>query len=246
MRPSGRLRANPVLQAVAVAGLLLGAGCAPEPAGEQAEVIKDLYDVFGIVAAVVFVVVVGLIATAIVRFRERPGDESERADLPEQTRGNVKLEVVWFAVPQIIVVVLFVLSMLAQNDVNAEAEDPDVTVETVAFQWGWRFTYPEHDISIEGTPQEPAQVVVPVDRDLRFELEAADVDHAFYVPKFLIKRDVIPGRLNQLDVTIDETGTYEGVCAEFCGVLHDRMTFTVRAVSPESFERWADNVGEGS
>ena len=249
MRPSGRLRTSPALRSPVVAGaFLIFSGCAPEPAGEQAEAIKGLYDIFGVVAAVVFVVVVGLIGVAIVRFRERPRDDGTQGagGLPKQTRGNVRLEVLWFAVPQAIVIALFVLSMVTQSDVNAEAEDPDVTIETVAFQWGWRFTYVDQDITVEGRPQDPAEVVVPVDRDLRFDLEAADVDHAFYVPRFLIKRDVIPGRLNHLDVTIDDAGTYKGVCAEYCGVMHDRMTFTVRAVSPESFEQWAENAQEGS
>jgi cytochrome c oxidase subunit 2 len=126
--------------------------------------------------------------------------------------------------------------MLAQNDVNAEVEDPDVTIETTAFQWGWRFEYQEHDITISGTPEDPPEMVVPVDRNLSFILRASDVDHAFYIPRFLIKRDVIPGKTNQLDLSIEEPGVYEGLCAEFCGLLHDRMTFTVRAVSPSEFE----------
>lgn len=195
--------------------------------------MTGLYRLFGITAGVIFIIVVGLIGWAIFRYRAKPGD-----GLPEQFRGNAKLEILWFAVPQTIVIVLFVLSMLAQNEVNATVGDPDVRIETVAFQWGWRFTYPDAGVTIVGTPQDPAEVVVPIEQDISFELEARDVNHAFYVPRFLIKRDVIPGRVNRIDVRIDEEGTFQGVCAEFCGLLHDRMTFTVRAVSMEGFESW--------
>lgn len=233
MPPPGRALPLRIRLVVAVVVPLVLGGCAPEPASDRATAVKDLYDVFTVVASGVFVVVVGLIGWAILRYRAKPGDE-----LPKQTRGNVKLEIVWFAIPQIIVVVLFVLSMLAQNKVNAEVEDPDVTIETVAFQWGWRFNYADHDVTISGTSEDPPEIVVPVDSELRFTLEASDVDHAFYIPKFLIKRDVIPGRTNQLDLSIEEPGVYEGLCAEFCGLLHDRMTFTVRAVEQDEFDDW--------
>lgn len=214
-------------------------GCAPDPASDSATSVKGLYNIFSVVAAGVFLVVVGLIAWAILRYRAKPGE-----DLPKQTRGNVKLEIVWFAIPQVIVIGLFAISMLAQNEVNAVVEEPDVTIETVAFQWGWRFDYGEHEVTILGTSEDPPEVVVPVDSDLRFLLRAGDVNHAFYVPRFLIKRDMIPGKTNQLDLSIEEPGTYEGLCAEFCGLLHDRMTFTVRAVSPESFETWVERERE--
>jgi cytochrome c oxidase subunit II len=197
--------------------------------------VSDLYRFFGIAAAVIFVVVVGLIGWAIIRYRNKEGDA-----LPEQFRGNVKLEILWFAVPQVIVIGLFVASMLTQNQVNATVGDPDVRIETVGFQWGWRFTYPDAGVTIVGTPQDPAEVVVPVGEDISFELEARDVNHAFYVPRFLIKRDVIPGRVNRIDLRLDEAGTYKGACAEFCGLLHDRMTFTVRAVSPDAFDSWLE------
>ncbi len=222
--------------ALVVVAVLAAGGCAPEPATDEATAVKGLYEIFGVIAGGVFVLVVGLLAWVTLRYRARQGDE----ELPKQTRGNVKLEIVWFAIPQVIVVVLFVLSMIAQNEVTAQVEDPDVTIETTAFQWGWRFDYAELGIRVVGTAQDPPELVVPVERDLRFVLLASDVDHNFYVPRFLIKRDVIPGKVNQLEFSIDEPGTYDGLCAEFCGLLHDRMTFTVRAVSPESFEEWVE------
>ncbi|MDQ3916720.1 MAG: cytochrome c oxidase subunit II [Actinomycetota bacterium] len=216
---------------VAAAGT---AACAPDPAGEQGAAVKDLYDVFFYVAAVVFTVVAGLIAWSIVRFRRKPGDDG----LPRQTKHNLALEITWFAIPTAIVIGLFVLSAGALQDVNDEHPDPFVTVRVDSFQWGWRFTYAGEAVVVEGLPERPAEIVVPVGEPLRFDLLSTDVVHSFYVPRFLVKRDAIPGETNRIDYTIREEGTYAGECAEFCGVLHDRMLFTVKAVPVEDFEDW--------
>lgn len=217
--------------AAAVAGT---AACAPEPAGDQGAAVKDLYDVFFYVAAGVFVVVAGLIGWSIVRFRKKPGDDAA----PLQTKHNLALEITWFALPTVIVVVLFVLSAGALQDVNDEDAAPAVTVRVEAFQWGWRFAYEGEAVAIEGLPEDPARIVLPVDVPVRFDLRSRDVVHSFYVPRFLIKRDTVPGETNRIDYVIREEGTYDGKCAEFCGVLHDRMPFTIEAVPVEEFERW--------
>ncbi|MDQ3956969.1 MAG: cytochrome c oxidase subunit II [Actinomycetota bacterium] len=216
--------------AVAAAGLT---ACAPEPAGSQGGAVKDLYEIFFAVAAVVFVVVAGLIGWSIVRYRRTPGDDA----LPAQSKHNLALEITWFAIPTAIVVVLFVLSAQTLGDVNEE-HDPVVTVTVTAFQWGWRFAYEGEAVVVEGLPQEPAEIVLPVDLPIRFDLRSSDVAHSFYVPRFLIKRDAIPGSTNRLDYTIRAEGTYGGECAEFCGVLHDRMPFTISAVPVEEYEEW--------
>ncbi|HEV2756443.1 MAG TPA: cytochrome c oxidase subunit II [Actinomycetota bacterium] len=216
---------------VAAAGM---AACAPDPAGEQGAAVKDLYDVFFYVAAVVFAVVAGLIAWSIVRFRGKPGDD----ELPRQTKHNLALEITWFAIPTAIVIGLFVLSAGALQDVNDEHPDPYVTVRVDSFQWGWRFTYDDEAVVVEGLPERPAEIVLPVGEPLRFDLLSSDVVHSFYVPRFLVKRDMVPGETNRLDYTIREAGTYTGECAEFCGLLHDRMLFTVKAVPVEDFEAW--------
>jgi cytochrome c oxidase subunit 2 len=224
-------RARLAALVAAVAGT---AACAPDPAGDQGATVKELYDVFFYVAAVVFAVVAGLIGWSIVRFRGKPGDPAE----PPQTRHNLALEITWFAIPTVIVVVLFVLSAGALQDVNEEHPDPVVTVRVDAFQWGWRFVYEGEAVAIEGLPQQPAEIVLPVDQPLRFDLRSRDVVHSFYVPRFLVKRDTIPGEENRIDYVIRDEGTYDGACAEFCGVLHERMLFTIEAVPLEDFEEW--------
>lgn len=200
---------------------------------EEGQGINRLYDIFFWVAAGVFLITAGLIGWSIVRYRAKPGDN----ELPEQFHQNLPLEITWFAIPQIIVVVLFVLSAIALGQVNDQEDEPDTTLIVTGYQWGWRFEYEGTDVEILGTPEEPAEVMVPTG-EIAFVLRSADVIHNFYVPRFLMKRDVLPDRENRFDVRIEQTGTYPGVCAEFCGLLHDRMTFSIEAVAPDEFESW--------
>jgi len=231
---------RPILLAVVLA--LLAAGCAPSPVTVEGERVKFLYDLFLVVATVVFVIVAGLIGWSIVRYRARPGD----GELPPQWHQNVVLELVWWAIPSLLVIVLFILSAGVLADVDDTSGSEPLTVEVTGFQWGWRFTYLDSGVTLVGLPRDPPQVHVPVGRDVTFLLDSPDVVHSFYVPRFLLKRDVVPGRQNRIDVTIDEEGVYAGVCGEFCGLLHEEMVFTLVAEQDEAFEAWlADQAGAG-
>jgi len=223
-----------------LAAMAVAAACAPESVTEQGKDVNRLYDFFTVAAAVIFTITAGLIAWTIARYRGR-GQE----DLPEQWHSNVPLEIFWFAVPSVIVVVLFLVSMSSLNVVEEKAETPQVSVTVEGFQWGWRFSYEAEDVVVSGTAQNPPEIVVPVNESVSFEVTSADVIHAFYIPKFMFKRDAIPGRTNRFDVTIEEPGTYEGKCAEFCGLLHEDMNFTVTAVERAEFDRWLDEQRGG-
>lgn len=214
---------------------LLWGGCAPRAGSSAGSSVNDLYDLFFVIAAVIFAIVTGLIAWSIIRYRARPDDD----DLPPQINANIPLEVLWFAIPTVIVVVLFVMSFGTLNEVNEEAPSggDGVVVDVEGFQWGWRFSY-ENGPVIESLPDSPAEIMVPIGRPVTFFLDSPDVIHSFYIPRFLLKRDVVPGQTNRLDVTIDEAGNYGGVCAEFCGLLHHQMDFTITAVGAPEFERW--------
>lgn len=232
MRPWRRLQ-----PALVLGGICLGApGCAPSAASREGVAVSGLYEVFLGVAAVIFVTVAGLITWSIVRFRAKPGDE----ELPEQFHRNLKLELTWFAIPQIIVVVLFIMSALVLSKINAEAPHPTVTVRVEGYQWGWRFHYQQEDIELVGTPGDQPTIVLPVGAPIAFELTSSDVVHSFWVPRFLMKRDMVPGQTNRLDVTIEEPGLYSGACTEFCGLLHEKMSFKLRAVTAEQYETWVD------
>jgi len=216
-----------------LAVLAVVVACAPESVTEQGKDVNRLYDFFTVAAAVIFTITAGLIAWSIARYRGRAGD-----DLPEQWHSNVPLEIFWFAVPSVIVVVLFIFSTSSLNVVDEQVDDPQVTVTVEGFQWGWRFSYEGEDVVISGTAQDQPEIVVPVDETVSFQVTSADVIHSFYIPKFLFKRDAIPGRTNRFDVTIEEPGTYDGKCAEFCGVMHEDMNFKVTAVERDEFDRW--------
>ncbi len=226
---------QPLIWTAACAAVTLSA-CVPSPADVQGESVERLYTIFFIVAAVVFALVAGLIAWSLVRYRARPGDE-----LPKQFDRNLKLELTWFAIPLATVIVLFILSAGVLGEVNAENSDPFVTVNVEGYQWGWRFTYEGSGVEVIGDADDRPEIVLPVGRPLTFTLDSADVVHSFWVPRFLIKRDMVPGQQNSISLTVSEAGVYRGVCTEFCGLLHSKMNFVIRAVQPAQFEVWLEN-----
>jgi cytochrome c oxidase subunit 2 len=144
------------------------------------------------------------------------------------------------------VIGLFVSSAVVLDRVNDEGDDP-IIIGVEAFQWGWRFTYEDDDVSVISRPDDPAAISVPVDQPITFVITANDVVHSFYITEFLLKRDAIPGRTNRLPITIEQEGTYGGRCAEFCGLLHYDMPFTIDAVPEDEYELWLDEqAGEQS
>ncbi|MGH2602660.1 MAG: cytochrome c oxidase subunit II [Dehalococcoidia bacterium] len=243
--PRSRLPRGGVCRHLVLGALLvLLAGCGallpPEAATEQGREVRGLYGLVLALAAIVFVGVEGFIVYAVLRYRRRRGDDV----LPPQHHGNARVEVVWTAIPAAIVVVLFALSTQTLAKIETRAADP-LTVEVEAFQWQWTFRYP-NGYATTGTIDNPAEMVVPVGRPIRLVMWSVDVIHSFYVPAFLVKRDTLPlteGQApNELELTITEPGVYRGQCAEFCGLLHSKMTLTVRAVPEAEWLAWAAQV----
>jgi cytochrome c oxidase subunit 2 len=214
----------------------------PGGATKQGQDIFDLWHVFMITGIVVAAIVYGLIAWSLIRYRRRRADADDA--LGRQFRVNVPLEIIYTAIPVLIVVVLFVLSFRTEDRVDALTPAPDVTLHAQAFAWGWRFSFEDptrftvvSDPSGEGVPG--PTIELPRGRTVRVILTSDDVIHAFWVPEFLFKRDAIPGRTTSFDLTPSRDGTYHGVCAEFCGLNHAYMTFTVKVVDPTAFDAWA-------
>ena len=221
----------------------------PQAVTDRGEHIRQLYDlVFGI-AVVIFFVVEGLIIWTVVRYRRKPGDD----ELPPQTHGNAVAEVVWTVVPTLIVAVLFVASWLTLNTVDAASAQPQMKVRATAAQFLWSFQYLPNDYDpvtnkdakplLEITePEGPdGGLTLPVGRTIHLYLQSPDVIHAFYVPQFLFKRDVVPGRINSFEFTIkdeDAGGTFHGQCAELCGEGHNKMHFDVHALAGADFDTW--------
>ena len=207
------------------------------PATDRSHSVRSLYDIVFYIAVVIFVLVEGLIAWTVLRYRRKPGDD----ELPAQTHGNNLVEVIWTAVPTAIVLFLFVLSWQTLNTVDATTSS-DVRIRAVASRFQWQFDYLDSSGNLlftQALPQgEDGGMVVPVGEPIQVSLRSPDVIHAFYVPQFLFKRDVVPGKENVFDFTVDEPGTYRGQCAELCGAFHGSMVFEVRAIGASEFDAW--------
>ena len=239
---------------VPMAVLALAAGCGmipPEPKTDAAKSVFTLYNIVFAMGVAVFLGVEGFIVYSVVRYRRR----DDR--LPPQTHGNTLIEIIWTAIPTVIVLILFVLSVVTLQTVEATSDPAagGIDIEVDGFQWQWQFRYlddddnPDNDVSIVGSPAAPPVMVVPVGEPVRLTLMSRDVIHSFYVPQFLIKRDLIPFpegvTPNKLEFTVSEEGTYHGQCAEFCGDLHAQMTFSVQAMPRAEFIRWLADAKAG-
>src|SRR5919198_1016272 len=209
----------------------------PTPDGRQA---RALYDVFFVGGAIVVVLIWVLLAWVVIRYRRR----DDR--LPRQDRGSLPIQVAWAVIPLVVVLGLFALTFQTMSQIQATSPAAGVNVHVWAFRWQWRFDYPDNGITIIGTRDSDPEIVVPVNTPVAVTLDAVDVNHSFYVPLFLFKRDAIPGMTNRFDFTVEAAGTYRGQCAEFCGVFHDAMLFSVRAVSAAEFEQWVAGQAQPS
>ena len=238
-----QIRTTAVLAVLAVLGLST-AGCLPSPATSEAREVARLYGTFLLIAALVAIVVLGLAIFAIVRYRAGPGDE----ELPPQVHGNLKLEAIWTGIPLVTIVGLLVLTVLVLGSFDAAVRaNAAVDVRVTGFRWGWRFSYPNDGVVVEGLGTAGPELYVPVGENVRVTLTGEDVIHSFYVPQFLFKQDAVPGRENQFAFTVDEPGRYGGQCAEFCGIYHSKMPFTVVAVPRAEYDAWlATHQGVGS
>lgn len=188
---------------------------------------------------VVAVVMYALIIVPALLWRRRGAND----ELPPQFNRNPRWAVVYIGLPLVLVGVLFVPSYERERSVDALAPSPYATVDVTAFRWSWRFAYRAKGVSVVGTPRTPPTLVLPVGKTTQINLSSADVDHDFWVPAFLFKRDALPGYENRFDVTPTRLGDYRGLCAQFCGLDHAYMTFFVRVVPVSTYDRWLAGKG---
>ncbi|MFC7733002.1 aa3-type cytochrome oxidase subunit II [Actinomadura keratinilytica] len=219
----------------------------PEPISEQAERMLTLWQGSWIAAFAVGGVVWGLIIWAVLFHRKRSDD------LPPQVRYNLPIEILYTAVPFVVIGVLFYFTARDQDYVEKidNKTPPAVTVDVIGFQWSWQFDYKEKDASgrertvasVVGVPVAPDSdnkpvLTIPSGERVRIRLHSNDVIHSFWVPALLYKKDVMPGYTNEFEFTATKTGTYEGRCAELCGVDHSRMLFQLRVVTPQQYDQF--------
>jgi cytochrome c oxidase subunit 2 len=196
-----------------------------------------------IVGGVVFL----LILWTVLRYRKR-SDE-----MPRQFHENVPIEVIYTVVPILIVAFLFFFTVITENKVDAiqpldarvtATGKPVINITVTAFQWGWRFDYPDLNVGVAGeTTNGPEnhgpQMVVPTGQTVQITLVSDDVIHGFYVRDFNFSRYALPGVVNHFDLDVLNNGTYFGQCTQICGLYHSEMLFSVRSVSPTAFGVWA-------
>lgn len=236
------LRLLPLL--LAVSFLLSGCGkqgvSALEPQGPVGHDQAWLM-LFSLAIMVIVVLVVGFLFTyALVRFRKRPGQEDV---IPEQTEGNMKLEILWTVIPVILLAILAVPTVaktFSLSDTSTPKGQKVVTVNVTAHQYWWEFEYPDLGIT---TAQD---LYIPTGTKVVFNLTSKDVVHSFWVPGLGGKQDANPGINNHLWLKADTEGTYKGRCAELCGQSHALMYFNVKAVSPQAFKQWTADMKKGA
>jgi cytochrome c oxidase subunit 2 len=219
----------------------------PIPATKEAQHIFDLWAWSWLAAMATGVLTWGLMFYVFIKYRRR-----SEAEVPVQTRYNLPIEIFYTVAPVMMVIVFFFYTVQTQDDVlhapkdltaaNAQA---DVNVTVVGQQWSWTFNYTKgaSDTSTGAVWESGTTEVAPTlwlvkDRSVSFDLYSPDVIHSFWVPNFLFKMDVIPGRqkYNHFTFTPTREGTFDGRCAELCGVYHSRMLFKVRVTDQATFD----------
>ncbi|WP_343560292.1 cytochrome c oxidase subunit II [Kiloniella sp. b19] len=208
--------------------------------------ITNLYDLLFIIITVITLLVLALLIFVMVRFNHKANPT------PSTNSHNTLLEIVWTAVPVLILVVIAIpsLKLLYAADRNPDTE---MTIKAIGHQWYWAYEYPDHgDFTFdaymipeadlkEGQPRLLATdnaVVVPVNTKIRLLVTAGDVIHSFAMPAFGVKLDGVPGRINETWFEVTEPGTYYGQCSEICGTGHSFMPIEVRAVEKAEFDAW--------
>lgn len=199
-----------------------------DTAGPVADKEKTLFWVILGFATVVFVGVEAALIYSIIRFRERPGTPN-----PRQLHGNLTIEIIWTAIPALILFVVLGFTIQTLFAVAAQPAGKAIQVRAVGHQWWWEFYYPDYNITTADT------LVIPTGETIQVSLFSNNVIHSFWVPALTGKTDLVPGHDNQKWFQADRPGTYVGQCAEYCGTQHAHMNFEVVAVNTmQDFNTW--------
>jgi len=244
-------------------------GLLPVAASSDAGDVDELFNFMMTIATGLFLLVEGVLVYSVIKFRRKKGDTTDGPPI----EGNVPLEIVWTAIPTVIVFILSIYSFeiynrmggldpMAAGDPGPQmahvdhgsqlvALDPEqknialglgispdsdqgiapLEVKVNGIQYAWVFTYPESGV-ISG------EIHVPIDRPVALNMTAGDVIHAFWLPEFRIKQDVIPGRETKLVFTANKIGEYPVICAELCGAYHGGMKTKLYVESESDYQQW--------
>ena len=200
----------------------------PTSASREFDRIQDIYWLATWISVGIFSLVTAVVIFSVWKWRVSDDDDADGPPI----HGHTGLEILWTAVPAVLVIVIGVMSavVLAQN---GRAGDAPLEVRAVGQQFAWRFEYPDEDIR-------SGELVLPVGVQARFTMEALDVIHSFWVPEFGQKMDAVPGIETAIFVTPTRTGEFAVVCTELCGLGHATMRAKARVVSEADFEAWLE------
>src|SRR3954471_10819490 len=207
----------------------------PARAAKEAKHIDTLWDVLLIASVPVFVLVEVVVLYCVVRVRMRPGEELK--DGPP-IHGNTTLEIVWTAIPAILLVALCTYAYVVLTNVE-KAQANTMHIRVMGQQFTWTFFY-----NRDGKQVASPQLYVPVGQPVKFTIQSRDVLHDFWVPAFRMKIDAVPGIDTSIVVTPNRAGTYPVVCAELCGLGHSTMRQTAHVVSRQDFDAWLRKLGQ--
>ena len=220
------------------------------------EVAQDVYSMHAFVTilmAIITLFVLGLLIWVCYKY------SANKNKNPSKTVHNTIVEILWTAIPVLILVVIAVPSfkLLYKQDVIPE---PDLTIKAIGYQWYWGYEYPdngnftyeafmlqskdelEEDKPFKRMLTTDTKVVVPVNKIVRMQVTAADVLHSWAIPAFGVKTDAVPGRLNETWFKAEKTGIYYGMCSELCGVNHQSMPIEIHVVTQEKFDIWVEEA----
>jgi cytochrome c oxidase subunit 2 len=214
----------------------------PAPAAEEAVIIDDAFRILMILGLPVLAFVVAVLVYSLFRFRVR----AETAEDGPPIRGSAAVYLAWLLITSGLAIAVLIhpgITGIAELRANPTA---DLIVQVSAEKWNWTYTYPEYGLTIE----KAEELVLPVDTRVKFEIEATDVLHSFWIPAFRMKIDAVPGKTTTLYVTPTMTGTFDDdsnlrvQCAELCGTGHARMRTSVVVTELEEFETWLAETAE--
>ncbi len=210
------------------------------------EHLYNLHSALLILITVISIFVLCVMTYICLRFRR------SKNPVPSKTTHNTLLEIIWTTIP-IVILVTIAIPSLRLHYYMQQPVDAEMTVKVVGYQWYWHYDYPDHggfgfDSYIKkGEDLKPGdhrqlsvdnKLVVPVDTKIKVQMTGADVIHSWAVPAFGVKKDAVPGRLNESWFQVTKIGTYYGQCSQLCGVGHGFMPIVVEVVSKEDFAVW--------
>jgi cytochrome c oxidase subunit II len=205
----------------------------PESASKESTRIHFVYWFTTVIAIVVFAAVVAVLAYSVIHFRARPDDDSDGPP----THGHTTLEIVWTAIPAVLVTAISIVSAVVLAENGRAGSDP-LVVKVTAQQFAWEFTYPNG--------KKYGYLTLPKGRHVKLEITAKDVIHSFWVPEFSQKQDAVPGQTNTLVITPTHLGTFPVICTELCGLGHALMRSHADVVPTAKFADFMKNGSGGS